>query len=217
MLARGNQIQSKPQSVVRCARGNGELIPATTVYKPLLLSCFIRLQFIYSWITLFFCFLFFFVGWFSCTWDSRLQGGDCSEQEVSAPILYFTNCQFCEHFFFFFGFKHTLITHLYKTHSLAVLEVRIMSRLHTVKPDQIIFLSFSPKTVAAAPEFQVQTNTFQWHLAIMRSPLKWNMRVTTSDPEWYKSYHLIICLQRSNKIILNTYDQRKAGGRKDEE
>lgn len=26
-----------------------------------------------------------------------------------------------------------------------------------------------------------------------------------------------LCLQRSNKIILNTYDQRKAGGRKDEE
>lgn len=59
MLARGNQIQSKPPSVVRCARGNGELIPATTVYKPLLLSCFIGLQFIYSWITLFFVFCFF--------------------------------------------------------------------------------------------------------------------------------------------------------------
>lgn len=216
MLARGNQIQSKPQSVVRCARGNGELIPATTVYKPLLLSCFIGLQFIYSWITLFFVFCFFLLVGFHVheILDFRVETARSRKSVLRFDIL--QTVSFVS-IFFFFGFKHTLITHLYKTHSLAVLEVRIMSRLHTVKPDQIIFLSFSPKTVAAAPEFQVQTNTFQWHLAIMRSPLKWNMRVTTSDPQWYKSYHLIICLQRSNKIILNTYDQRKAGGRKDEE
>lgn len=66
MSVRGNQIESKPQSVVKCAKGSGEVIPATTVYKPLLLSYLIGLQFIYSGITLIYLFIYFF-GWFSCT------------------------------------------------------------------------------------------------------------------------------------------------------
>lgn len=163
MFVRGNQIESKPQSVLKCAKGSGEVIPATTVYKPLLLSYLIGLQFIYSGITL--IYLFFWLVFMYMRF--KTSGADCSEHEVSAPILYFTNCQsqVCGLHELFFRFKQTLITHLYKTHSLAVLEVRIMSRLHTghtLKPDQMIFLFFFflPKTVAAAPKFQVQTSLF---------------------------------------------------------
>lgn len=102
MLARGNQIQSKPQSVVRCARGNGELIPATTVYKPLLLSCFIGLQFIYSWITLFFVFCFFLLVGFHVheILDFRVETARSRKSVLRFYILQAVS--FVSIFFFFF-------------------------------------------------------------------------------------------------------------------
>lgn len=164
MFVRRNQIESKPQPVVKCAKGSGEVIPATTVYKPLLLSYLIGLQFIYSGITLIYLFIFL-VGFHVheiLDLRGRLLG---AWSQCSDTIFYKLSVTSMWTSWAFFQIQaysdYTLVQNPLTGSTGSADYVQVTYWTHVeAGPDHRPCFLFLPKTVAAAPKFQVQTTLF---------------------------------------------------------
>lgn len=172
----------------RKGRGNSSFYSLQAITVILLNWIAVHLQLNYP-------FFFFFFGWMSCTWDSRLQGeADRSRKSV----LQFYILQTLSHKRVNFVSIFSDSSALWWPNPLAGSRGSA-NYVHTVW-----YVEAGPGHLPFPPRKQWQQHQSFKYKQDFSMAFGWNeisskMRrggVTTSEPQWYKSYHLIICFDR---------------------